>query len=222
MTVAAVVLAPDIATALADADGLPALRRVVQSAWAGGALPIVVVSHSGPEGDSLAAALEGLPATLHQPKNVPPGSRWFGGGLELARDQVRETEAALLWPARFAWIDPETVTSTIEAHGAAPETIVRAAYRDEPGFPILVPADLGARFLAELELHAFQLVEALVAGGAALRTIELGDPGIVMDVATPRNRLPEYQGPPEPAAGPAPDWNAELGSHVEESGATRG
>ena len=58
MTVAAVILYARPEGALADAAGRPAVRRAVESAWAGGATPIVVVSFD-PDG-AVAAALEGL------------------------------------------------------------------------------------------------------------------------------------------------------------------
>jgi CTP:molybdopterin cytidylyltransferase MocA len=215
MTVGAIVLVPDPSVAVRDADGLPAIRRVVQSAWAGGALPIVVVSHPGAQAAGVGEALEGLPATFLQPEAVPPGAGWFGSGLAAARSQVRETGAALLWPVRYAWIDPETVTSLIEAHGAATGSIVRASFHGQAGFPILVPAELQSRFAAERALHAHQLVEALASEGLDLRVLELGDPGIVTDVETPRSQLAPYQGPPEPASGPPAEWNAELAAHVE-------
>jgi len=209
MTVAAVILVPDPGVALADADGLPAIRRIVQSAWAGGALPIVVVSHPGPAAAGVGEALEGLPATFIQPEGLPPGARWFGRGMAEARARIRETTAAVLWPCRFAWIDPETVTSLIEAHGPEPEAIVRASFRGEAGFPILVPAALGPRFDDEADRHAYQLVEAL-ALEVEYRPLELGDPGIVSDVGVSRPNLAPYQGPPEPASGPPAEWNAEL------------
>jgi hypothetical protein len=65
--------------------------------------------------------------------------------------------------------------------------------------------------LAErLDLQGDQAVEALVAAGAPYRLVELGDPGIVYDLATPRTDLPAYQGPgaeapPERKAKPAAD-----------------
>ena len=37
--------------------------------------------------------------------------------IDLARDEVDATDAALVWPARMGWLDAETVTSLIEAHG---------------------------------------------------------------------------------------------------------
>jgi CTP:molybdopterin cytidylyltransferase MocA len=217
MTVAAVILVPDPPVALADVEGSPLIRRVVQAAWSGGALPVVVVSHATEAGAALRPALDGLPATLVLPEDVPPGAGWLGAGLAGAVALVSETEAALLWPCRFGWLDPETVTSLIEAHGADRSSIVRPAFRGEAGFPILVPASHRGRFESERQLHAYQLVERLASEGAAMRMVELGDPGITTDVSTPRSELPLYQGPPEPAAGPAPEWNAELGHQAERS-----
>jgi CTP:molybdopterin cytidylyltransferase MocA len=216
MTVAAVILVPDPTTALSDAEGVATIRRVVQSAWAGGAMPLVAVSHRGSEAAAVGAALDGLPASFLQPA-APPGARWFGAGLAEARSQVRETAAALLWPCRFAWIDPETITSLIEASGAAPGVIVRAAYRGEAGFPIVVPATLAPRFEGEETLHAYELVERLVGDGAEMRLLELGDPGIVTDVSVPRVKLPAYQGPPEPPAGMPPEWNDDLARQANRS-----
>jgi CTP:molybdopterin cytidylyltransferase MocA len=215
LTVAAVIVVPDPAVAVSDADGVSAIRRLVQAAWAGGALPIIVVTHGGDEGSRVGTELAGLAATLVQPADVAPGARWFGRGLVEAAATVTETTAGLLWPCRYAWVDPETVTSLIEAHGASPDAIVRPTYSGEPGFPILVPTGLSRRFSEEATLHAYELVGALLEEGAAGRTLELGDPGITHDVAIPRATLPVYQGPPDPAAGPPPEWNADLAARVE-------
>ena len=56
MTVAAVVLAASPASALVDADGTPGVRRIADTAWAGGATPVVVCSFD-PDG-AVSAALE--------------------------------------------------------------------------------------------------------------------------------------------------------------------
>lgn len=215
MTVAAVILVPDPSVAVSNADGVSVIRRVVQAAWAGGALPIVVVTHAGEEGSRVGAELAGLPATLLQPADVPPGARWFGRGLTEAATRVAETTAGLLWPCRYTWVDPETVTSLIEAHGASLDAIVRPAFSSEAGFPILVPTGLGRRFDEETALHAYELVAALLGEGMTGRTIELGDPGITHDVSIARASLPAYQGPPDPAAGPPPEWNADLAARAE-------
>jgi molybdenum cofactor cytidylyltransferase len=214
MTVAAIVLVPDQTKALSDADGEPVLRRLVQSAWAGGALPIVAVAAAPSE--DLAAALTDLPAEVANPESgVEPGAQWFVAGFRAALVSVTETTAGLLWPFRYAWVDPETVTSLVEAHGADPESILRPAFGGEPGFPILVPAFLLPRIAAKTGLHGREAVAELVAEGVPLRVLELGDPGITHDIGTARADLPGYQGPEGPAGGPPPEWNAALAARVE-------
>ena len=49
MTVGAVIVPDGVAEALADATGRAAVRRIVDSAWAGGAIPIIVVA-ADPDG----------------------------------------------------------------------------------------------------------------------------------------------------------------------------
>jgi CTP:molybdopterin cytidylyltransferase MocA len=188
-----------VSAALADADGEPAIRRVVQAAWSGGALPIIVVADD-PEG-RLAAGISGLPATLTQPGPAePPGVTWFANGLRAAALAVTESTAGLLWPFRYVWVDPETVTSLVEAHGTGPAEIIRPAWLGQVGFPILTPMELTDSLAALAPVHGREAVESLVAQGAAYRVLELGDPGIVHDAATPRSALPGYQGPPQPPA----------------------
>lgn len=215
MTVAAIVLVPDNAAALGDADGEPAIRRVAHAAWSGGALPIVVVAA---DTKPLAEALAGLPVTLHEPGAVAPGVAWFASGLTAATKAVTETTAGLLWPFRHTWVDPETVTSLVEAHGPTPTAIIRPSYAGTPGMPVLVPAALTERLAALAPRHGVEAVEALIAQGVPVRVLELGDPGIAYDLATPRADLPEYQGPPRPEGATAREWNEELATHAERSG----
>ena len=71
MTVAAVILAATPASALADAAGRPAVRRIAETAWAGGAMPLIVVS-AGPR-RRRRTALAGSEAVLVAP--APSESR---------------------------------------------------------------------------------------------------------------------------------------------------
>lgn len=215
MTVAAIVLVPDNVAALGDADGEPAIRRVAHAAWSGGALPIVVVAA---DTKPLAEALAGLPVTFHEPGTVAPGVAWFASGLAAATKAVTETTAGLLWPFRHTWVDPETVTSLVEAHGPTPTAIIRSSYAGTPGMPILVPTALTERLATLAPRHGVEAVAALIAQGVPVRILELGDPGIVYDVATPRADLPEYQGPPQPEGATVREWNEELATHAERSG----
>ena len=195
MTVAAVVIVPDSAAGMADVEGEPVIRRLVQSAWAGGAMPIVVVC---PAVDgAFEQVLAELQITLVRPEPTEPhGIVWFAGGQIAAARAVSETTASLLWPFRYSWVDPETVTSLIEAHGGSPESIIRPTYGERRGFPILVPNSLADRLAALSGLHGEEAIDRSIASGVPSLSVELGDPGIVHDGATPRSSLPDYQGPP--------------------------
>lgn len=218
MTVAAVVLAATPESALADADGLPRIRRIADAAWAGGAIPIVVVSFD-PDG-AVGRALAGAPVTLAEPAPREAGPvGQMSRGLELAARLVTETDAALLWPARFGWVGPETVTSLIEAHGTTPSAVVRPAYRGEPGWPALVPASLldALRSVSPERMPADVLADVVASAGAELQTIDLGDPGTVVDGDTARTDLPPYEGPPEPASDHVHEWGAAVADLPDEA-----
>lgn len=207
MTVAAVILCASLEQALADGAGRPAVRRMVESAWAGGATPIVVVCPDA--GAQVARALAGSPAVLAEPAPVEGGPlAQIVRGIRVALGQVTETEAALIWPGRMAWIDAETVTTLIEASGLDRGTLLRPRYGDQPGWPVLLPTQLLARLkgLGAGRMPS-ELVDDLVAGGVALRLVDTGDPGVVHDLSTPIDALPAFDGPPEPVK-PPPEWGA--------------
>jgi CTP:molybdopterin cytidylyltransferase MocA len=208
MTVAAVILFARVEGALADAAGRTAARRMVEIAWAGGATPIVVVSFD--RDGQVAAALAGSPAVLAEPAPVEGGPvGQIVRGMQVAAGHVTETDAALIWPGRMAWLDAETVTTLIEAHGAHRDALLRPRYGDELGWPALIPADLVATLAAQPVDHMPDvLFDDLVAAGATLTPIDTGDPGTVHDISTPLDQLPAYQGPPQPVAGHAPEWGA--------------
>jgi hypothetical protein len=62
------------------------------------------------------------------------------------------------------------------------------------------------------------LLAAIVASGAvSQRTIDLGDPGTVIDGTTARDELPAYDGPTEPAAAHSHEWGAAVAATTEEA-----
>ncbi len=130
-------------------------------------------------------------------------------GMRVATDKVTETDACLIWPGRMAWVDAETVTSMIEAHGAHREAILRPRYEETIGWPALIPVSLLDLFAAQdATLMPDELLADMIAAGAALEVIDTGDPGTVHDMGTAMDSLPDYQGPPQPVAGAAPEWGA--------------
>lgn len=176
MTVAAVILSATPDGSLADTLGQPRVRRLADLAWSGGALPIVVVSPD-PDG-AVVAALAGSEAVYGSPAAVESGPvGQMVRGCELATAEVQGTTGFLLWPARMAWVGPETITSLIEAHGTDRGTILRPAWHGDPGWPVLVPAaHLGTLRAIAPDRMPPQVIDDLVAAVPS-RIVEMGDPG---------------------------------------------
>jgi CTP:molybdopterin cytidylyltransferase MocA len=214
MTVAAVILAASTESALADAAGSPAVRRLADVAWAGGATPVVVCSFD-PDG-TVATALANAEVTLVDP--VAPALGPVGqivNGIEAAMRLVTDTQAALVWPARLAWVDAETVTTLIAAHGEDRLHVVRPAYRGEDGFPALLPvAYLDAFRGLAVDRMPGDLFTDLEALGVPVRVVDTGDPGVVLDVSIRREDLPPYDGPPEPAD--TPEWGSAVADQPDD------
>ncbi|MHB8891485.1 MAG: NTP transferase domain-containing protein [Candidatus Limnocylindrales bacterium] len=208
MTVAAVILAASPTSALADADGTPAVRRLADVAWAGGAMPVVVCSFD-PDG-AVGTVLANAEVTLVEPvarERGPVGQ--ISGGIDAALNLVAETDAALVWPARLAWVDAETVTTLIAAHGEDRGVVLRPAWGGEDGYPILLPVAHLATFRSlAADRMPGDLFGDLAAAGVTVRSIDTGDPGVIHDVSVPRAQLPPYDGPPEPADAPVHEWGA--------------
>ncbi|MBA3959014.1 MAG: NTP transferase domain-containing protein [Chloroflexi bacterium] len=217
MTVAAVVLAATAESAVAEVAGRPAVRRITESAWAGGAVPIVVVSVDR-EG-AVAAALTGSEAVLAEPAPEAGGPvAQMSRGIAVARQTVAGTDAALLWPAGMVWVDAETVTSLIQAHGLDPDALLRPAWRGEPGWPVLIPLTLHDALEALGPSHLpNELLAELESAGIPLRVLDLGDPGVTHGRDTTLESLPVYEGPSQPVGGHPPEWGASAADHSDDS-----
>ncbi len=208
MTVAALILAASPASALADADGTPAARRLADAAWAGGATPVLVCA-ADPDG-AVAAAIATTEATLSTPVAVERGPvGQIAAGIDAAVGLVAATDAALVWPTRLAWVDAETVTTLIAAHGEDRDAVLRPSFRGEAGFPALVPVSVLERLRGlGADRMPGDLLDDLATAGVSVRLIDTGDPGVTHDVGTPRSELPPYDGPPEPEDGVTREWGA--------------
>ena len=213
MTVAAAILSATADGAIADTLGQPRVRRLTDLAWAGGALPIIVVS---PDSDgSVAAALVGSEAVYGSPAPAESGpAGQMVRAAELAMAEVRDTTAILLWPARMTWVGPETITSLIEAHGADMGALLRPAWHGDAGWPVLLPAVHLAALRAVAPDRMPSDVIADLAAVVRSRIVEMGDPGVLADVDTEPSDLPPYEGPPDPTAGHSHEWGADVAAEA--------
>jgi CTP:molybdopterin cytidylyltransferase MocA len=217
VTVPAVILAATTESAVADADGLPSVRRIADVAWSGGAVPIVVVA-ADPAG-TVATALAGAPVTLAEPAPAAGGPvGQIVRGIEVAVGEVADASAVLVWPARLTWVGPETVTSLIEAHGVEPSAILRPSYDGEAGWPVLVPlAHLARLRTIGVGLMPDEIVADLAGAGLIVEPIELGDPGTTHDRSTARADLLPYIGPTDPPAGHVHEWGSQAADEPDDA-----
>lgn len=213
MTVAAVILSATTEGAIADTLGQPRVRRLSDLAWSGGTLPVVVIA-ADPDG-LVANALLGSEAVLGSPALPEAGPvGQMLRGAELAMAEVRDTTAVVIWPARMTWVGPETITSLIEAHGLDDSTMLRPAWHDEPGWPVLLPTvHLAALRAIAPDRMPPDVITDLVAAIPS-RVVEVGDPGVTHDVDTSPGDLPPYEGPPDPPAGHTHEWGADVASEA--------
>lgn len=217
VTVACVILAASPESALADADGMPAVRRIADAAWSGGATPIVVVAAD--RDGHVAESLAGAAVTLAEPAPASDGAPGqIARGMEVALAEVRDASAALVWPVRMTWVGPETVTSLIEAHGPLPDVVLSPEFDGHRGWPVLVPIRaLDAIRLAPADANADAVLEAVLDGGLSETRLDLGDPGVIHDRDVPRPDLPPYIGPVDPPAGHVHEWGAALADVPEDA-----
>jgi hypothetical protein len=215
VTVAAVILAASPGSALREVDGVPNIRRLADTAWAGGALPVVVVAPD-PDG-AVAAALTGSEATLAEPAALEDGpAGQIVRGIEVATELIVGTDAVLIWPARMGWVDAETVTSLIEAHGVQRATVLRPSYRGRAGWPALVPViHLDTLRASAASLMPDAILERL-AGRLPSAVVDLGDPGVTHDLDVSRAALPPFEGPSEPASGHVHEWGAAVAERPDD------
>ena len=216
MTVAAIILAIEPGAALREVAGVANARRLADTAWAGGALPIIVVAPD-PDG-TVAVALGGSAAVLAAP--APAGAGVAGQVVRghrrrPGRGRGDRRSPGLAGPhglGRRGDRDlphrgPRDPTGGRPAPGLPrPARLAGAGARDAPA-----EAQGGAVVPGESAL-----LDDLAASGVPFRTVELGDPGTTHDLATAFEELPPFEGPPEPAAEHHHEWGSPAAAGPDE------
>jgi CTP:molybdopterin cytidylyltransferase MocA len=214
VTVAAVVLGSSLGDSLGEVGGVAAIRRIADIAWAGGALPIVLVPERPEDAPDLEPPLAGAPGVVISESagsgDLPDVVARLATGMATAHREVDGTDAALAWPGRYVHVDAETVTSLIEAHGVDREIALVPSYDGTPGWPVLVPLHAADALSGLRGTPLAELPAALRSAGIATHLVELGDPGITHDLGSTVADLPAFTGPPEPVGAKVPDWGERV------------
>lgn len=137
MAVAAAIFAAQPESALAEIDGLPAVRHLALLAREAGISRVLVVSFD-PDG-AVEAAIDGVATIVDPapPEHGPVAQLIRGVDAAVATDPG--ISAVLLWPARSTNVTADVVRALLVAHDADPSAVVRPGPDDATGFPALFP-----------------------------------------------------------------------------------
>jgi molybdenum cofactor cytidylyltransferase len=184
--VAAIVLAAGRSTRmgaqnklLADLGGKPMVRRVVETALASRARPVLVVT--GHMAAEVGAALAGLEVRLVANPDYAAGlSNSLKAGI---RAVPEECNGALVLLGDMPRVAPEHIDRLMDPFVASPEGIVVPVHEGRQGNPVLWPRRY---FSALLQLDGDVGAKRLIAAHrAGVREVEVGTTGIFADVDTP-------------------------------------
>ncbi len=193
--VAAIVLAAGRSTRmgaqnklLADLDGKPMVRRVVETALASKARPVLVVT--GHMAAKVGAALAGLDVRLVANPDYATG---LASSLKAGiRAVPADCDGALILLGDMPGITAEHVDRLVDAFAEAPDAIVVPVHEGRQGNPVIWPR----RYFPELlQLEGDAGAKRLIAAQRDdVREVELRTTGIFADIDTPEELARIRQG----------------------------
>lgn len=154
----------------------PVIRHCLDSIITAGILDIIVVL--GASGEEIAAAVSGMPVKIAYNRDS------LSEMAESVRMGMRElpdaSSGVLVCLSDHPLVSVETVRRIIDAHGAGPEEIVIPTFQGKRGHPTLFP-----RKAIEGVLSGKTLRDVITNHGGIVRTIDVADEGVVVDMDTP-------------------------------------
>ncbi len=161
---------------LALVDGIPMVRRTVESLLASGiARCIVVAAESGREG--ITRALSGLPVQVVV--NSDP-SRGMFSSVQCGVMATDDADLCVLLPGDMPFVQAATITAVIAAAQDGASTVTPSLHGHR-GHPVVCGSELRARILAA---NADARLDHLMAQEAVL-TVKVTDTGVRRDLDTP-------------------------------------
>jgi CTP:molybdopterin cytidylyltransferase MocA len=152
----------------------PAIRRCLESLFAGGVAGVIVVL--APD-SPVAAAVRDLPVKILC--NEDPASDMAGSvrvGLQATDPAVRSVLVSL---ADHPLVTPGTIAAILAEGAASPGSIIIPTYRGRRGHPTLFP-----RSIIDTILSVGTLRDVIADNRGAVRRLDVDDEGVVLDMDT--------------------------------------
>lgn len=165
---------------LAEFDGVPLVRRSVQTALESNALNVTVVT--GHRRAEIEQALAGLSvSTIENPNYASGMASSLITGMSV--EAVRDADGILMMLADMPGVSADDLNILIAAfHESGARAIVRAVSRGKRGNPVILPRSLNAAILRlEGDIGARHIIET---AGVPIVDVEIGD-AAHLDVDTP-------------------------------------
>jgi molybdenum cofactor cytidylyltransferase len=167
---------------LAKINRKPMIRRVVEAALSSQVDEVIVVL--GWEADKVRDALSELPCRFVVNKNYEEGqSSSVKAGL---KEVAEAAKAILILPGDIAMIDTRSINLVVNEYNLGNSLIVVAAYRGNPGHPILLSKELFDE-VQEIDEQGLGLKSVLKNHAADVRLVETDHEYVLRDVDTPED-----------------------------------
>ena len=164
---------------LAEIDGVPMIRRVVQAALQSKVDEVIVVL--GWEQERIRAALAGLPCRTVVNRNFEEGQS-SSVKIGLA-DASTSTRAVMILPGDVARIDTRSINMVAEKYFAEHYNIAVAAHQSKPGHPILFDRKLFPE-IERINEATFGIKAVVRQHQTEVCMIETGSANVLKDVDT--------------------------------------
>jgi CTP:molybdopterin cytidylyltransferase MocA len=153
----------------------PAVRRCVESLFAGGISRVLVVVAKG---SPVPTVVQDLP--VRTVCNEDPASD-MAGSVRVGLAAVDPDTAILVCPADHPLVAPRTIVAILQAGAASPAKIIIPTFHGRRGHPTLFP-----RAVIDTIAAGGTLRDIIDAHCEAVATVEVGDEGVVLDMDTPQ------------------------------------
>lgn len=164
--------------ALLPIQGQPTLLRCLTPLLHGSVWEIVVIL--GPETESAATLLEGLPIKLIN--NTLPGSEMATSARLGYQAMSPQSAGALVFPVDHPLVHPDTIKKLVARALKSPDKIVIPTFQDRRGHPTLFPK----KMLAEL-YQGLNLREIIGRHPEKVALLPVEDEGVLQDMDTPED-----------------------------------